>query len=200
MHKYGMQFRPAGKVFALLMLALLAACNTVARPERMVPGASQVASLPAATNLHGAIAEVRLIERAGTSGGLGLRLTLLDYDGLAGAVRKSLASRGLMEAKGAMRLEIREPSTGYGFTFPGDQPSVIKLQVFMQAGYRLIRNSTGERVFDETVENSHEELASRSEYESDIRGRPTPKLQSAVEAAVRNNIIEFLRQLGKVKG
>jgi hypothetical protein len=70
----------------------------------------------------------------------------------------------------------------------------------MQAGYRLIRNSTGERVFDETVENSHEELASRSEYESDIRGRPTPKLQSAVEAAVRNNIIEFLRQLGKVKG
>lgn len=194
-----MRFRITTKFLAMVLLVLLAACNTVARSERMVPGAAQLASVPAAPNLNAAIAEVRLIERPGTGTGLGLRLTLLDYPGMAEAVRKSLSSRGLMEAKGALRLEIREPSTGYGFIFPGDQPSVIKLQVFMQAGYRLIRNSTGEHVFDETVENSHEELASRSEYESDLRGRPTPKLQSAVEAAVRKNIIEFLRQLGKVK-
>lgn len=194
-----MRFRITTKFLAMVLLVLLAACNTVARSERMVPGATQLASVPAAPNLNAAIAEVRLIERPGTGTGLGLRLTLLDYPGMAEAVRKSLSSRGLMEAKGALRLEIREPSTGYGFIFPGDQPSVIKLQVFMQAGYRLIRISTGEQVFDETVENSHEELASRSEYESDLRGRPTPKLQSAVEAAVRKNIIEFLRQLGKVK-
>jgi hypothetical protein len=197
MPNFGIPFRPAGKFFALVLLTALAACNTVARSERMVPGAGQLASLPAAANLRSAIAEVTLIERPGTGNGLGFRATLLDYNGMADAVRASLRSRGMMAAKGALKLEIREPSTGYGFVLPGDQPSAIRIQVYMEAGYRLIRKSTGERVFDETVDISHKEPASRSELEFDRRGQPTPELQSAVEAAVRKNIVEFLTQLGQ---
>jgi len=52
--------------------------------------------------------------------------------------------------------------------------------------------------FDETVETSREEPATRSDAEFDFRGQPTPKLQGAVEAAVRENIVEFLRRLAKL--
>jgi len=65
------------------------------------------------------------------------------------------------------------------------------IQIFMSVGYRLIENSSGKRIFDETVETSYKEPATKSDPDFDLRGQPTPKLQGAVEAAVRENIIEF---------
>ena len=152
--------------------------------------------------MAGAIAEVRLIQRAGASTGLGLRPTLLDYDGMADAVRASFASRGLMQAKGALRLEIHAPNTGYGYVHSRSRATGARIlethiQIFMSVGYRIIRKSSGKRIFDETVETSYQEPATISDADFDLRGQATPKLQGAVEAAVRENIIEFLRRLGK---
>lgn len=67
----------------------------------------------------------------------------------------------------------------------------------MSVGYRLIRKSSGEGIFDETMETSYQEPATKSDADFDLRGQATPKLQGAVEAAVRENIIELLRRLGK---
>ena len=133
----------AGRTIALVLLAALAACNTVARSEKMAPGASQLASLPAASSLPGAIAAVRLIQRPGA---------------------------GILETR---------------------------IQIFMSVGYRLIRKSSGEGIFDQTMETSYQEPATKSDADFDLRGQATPKLQGAVEAAVRENIIELLRRLGK---
>jgi hypothetical protein len=193
--------RLAAKSLALILLALLAACNTVARSEKLVPGAAQLASLPPASNYRGAIAEVRLIPRAGT--GLGLRPTLLDFDEMADAVRASLASRGMMGPKGPHRLEIRKPGISYGYAHSRSRATgarileTTRVRTFMSADYRLIRVSSGNFLFDETVETSRDEPATISDAEFDLRGQPTPKLQGAVEAAVRENIVEFLRRLGK---
>jgi len=141
------------KFATLVLLALLAACNTVARSEKLVPGAAQLASLPSASNYRGAIAEVRLIPRAGTGTGLGLRPTLLDFDEMADAVRSSLASRGMMGAKGPHRLEIREPGISYGYVHSRNRATgarileTTRVRTFMSADYRLIRVSSGNFLF-----------------------------------------------------
>ena len=70
----------------------------------------------------------------------------------------------------------------------------------MSVGYQLIRKSSGKRIFDETVETSYQEPVTKSDADFDLRGQATPKLQCAVEAAVRENIIEFLRRLAKFDG
>ena len=112
-------------------------------PVRKDGARRQPASLPAASSLPGAIAEVRLIQRPGA---------------------------GILETR---------------------------IQIFMSVGYRLIRKSSGEGIFDETMETSYQEPATKSDADFDLRGQATPKLQGAVEAAVRENIIELLRRLGK---